>query len=214
MWIYIFFYNIFNRFLLPVVGQSKPLCFDIPVPHKLRLLQDSASEFSMNGESLSEQNGFHQIAFHYKTNHHLIISTKSISYRNGQDNVEFLWEFTRELLSINSVSLVVLENEMNATMGNIGVVILSHKKDWVMFLWPAIWEYSKDANLTGVLGKRADISYEETKGSQTPTLEIKDKEVKTSFDYRLHSTPVRECWLVPFQALMEAEISDFTVTQL
>ncbi|KTF73128.1 hypothetical protein cypCar_00048219, partial [Cyprinus carpio] len=32
-----------NRFLLPVVGQSKPLCFDVPVPHKLRLLQDSAS---------------------------------------------------------------------------------------------------------------------------------------------------------------------------
>ncbi|KTF90355.1 hypothetical protein cypCar_00017918 [Cyprinus carpio] len=98
-----------NRFLVSVVGQSKLLCFDIPVPHKLRLLQDSAS------------------------------------------------------------------------------------------------------------GK-ADISYEETEGSQTPTLKIKDKEVKTSLetvsDYRLHSTPVRECWLVPFQAMMEAEISDFTVTQL
>ncbi|KTF90354.1 hypothetical protein cypCar_00017916 [Cyprinus carpio] len=32
-----------SRFLLSVVGQSKPLCFDVPVPHKLRLLQDSAS---------------------------------------------------------------------------------------------------------------------------------------------------------------------------
>uniref|UniRef100_A0A8C1KIS5 Zgc:112265 n=1 Tax=Cyprinus carpio TaxID=7962 RepID=A0A8C1KIS5_CYPCA len=206
-----------NRFLLAVVGQSKLLCFDIPVPHKLRLLQDSASEFSMNGESLSEQNGFHQIAFHYKTNHHLIINTKSISYRNGQDNVEFLWGQEPTQYNTDSVSLVVLENEMNVTMGNIGVVILSHKKDGVKFLWPAIWQYSKDANLTGVLGK-ADISYEETEGSQTPTLKIKDKEVKTSLetvsDYRLHSTPVRECWLVPFQAMMEAEISDFTVTQL
>uniref|UniRef100_A0A8C1CGB7 Uncharacterized protein n=1 Tax=Cyprinus carpio carpio TaxID=630221 RepID=A0A8C1CGB7_CYPCA len=207
----------FNRFLVSVVGQSKLLCFDIPVPHKLRLLQDSASEFSMNGESLSEQNGFHQIAFHYKTNHHLIINTKSISYRNGQDNVEFLWGQEPTQYNTDSVSLVVLENEMNVTMGNIGVVILSHKKDGVKFLWPAIWQYSKDANLTGVLGK-ADISYEETEGSQTPTLKIKDKEVKTSLetvsDYRLHSTPVRECWLVPFQAMMEAEISDFTVTQL
>ncbi len=54
-------------------------------------------EFSMNGESLSEQNGFHQIAIHYKTNYHLIISTKSVSYRDGQDNVEILWgqELTR-----------------------------------------------------------------------------------------------------------------------
>ncbi|XP_059385777.1 uncharacterized protein LOC132119647 [Carassius carassius] len=206
-----------NRFLLDVVGQSKPICFDIPVPHKLRLLQDSASEFSMNGESLSEQNGFHQIAFHYKTNHHLKINTKSISYRNGQDKVKFLWGQKPTQYNADSVSLVVRENVMNVTFGNIGVVILSHKKDGVMFLWPVIWEYSKDANLTGVLGK-ADISYEETEGSQTPTLKIKDKEVKTSLetvsDYRLHSTPVRECWLVPFQALMEAEISDFTVTQL
>uniref|UniRef100_A0A8C1PHI0 Zgc:112265 n=1 Tax=Cyprinus carpio TaxID=7962 RepID=A0A8C1PHI0_CYPCA len=206
-----------NRFLLPVVGQSKPLCFDVPVPHKLRLLQDSASEFSMNGESLSEQNGFHQIAIHYKTNHHLIISTKSISYHNGQDNVEILWGQELTQHNTDGVSLVVLENEMNVTMGNIGVVIISHKKDGVMFLWPAIWEYPKDVNLTGVLGK-SDISYVKTNGSQTPTLKMKDKEVKTYLetvsDYRLHSTPTRECWLVPFQAVMEAEISDFTVTQL
>lgn len=45
----------------------------------------------MNGESLSGQNGFNQIAFHYKTNHHLIISKQSISYRNGQDDVQILW---------------------------------------------------------------------------------------------------------------------------
>ncbi|XP_050978823.1 inter-alpha-trypsin inhibitor heavy chain H3-like isoform X2 [Labeo rohita] len=206
-----------NNFLLPVVGQSKPLCFDIPVPHKLRLLHDSASEFSMNGESLSEQNGFHQIAFHYKKNHHLIVSTKSISYRNGQDNVDFLWGQEKTQHNTDGVSLVVLENELNVTMGNIGVVVLSHKKDGVMFLWPAIWEYPKDISLTGVLGK-ANISYEEIKGSQTPTLKINDKEVKASLetvsDYRLHSTPIRECWLVPFQAVMEAEISDFTVIQL
>ncbi|XP_073681475.1 inter-alpha-trypsin inhibitor heavy chain H3-like isoform X2 [Garra rufa] len=206
-----------SRFLQPVVGQSKPLCFDVPVPHKLRLLQDSASEFSMNGESLSEQNGFHQIAFHYKMNHLLIVSTKSISYRNGQDNAEFLWGQEKTQLDTDGVSLVVLENEMNVTMGNIGVVILSHKKDGVMFLWPAIWEYPKDVSLTGILGK-GDISYEETKGSQTLTLKINNKEWKTSLetvsDYRLHSTPVRECWLVPFQAVMEAEIADFTVTRL
>uniref|UniRef100_A0A672QQ77 Inter-alpha-trypsin inhibitor heavy chain H3-like n=1 Tax=Sinocyclocheilus grahami TaxID=75366 RepID=A0A672QQ77_SINGR len=80
-----------SRFLLPVVGQSKPLCFDVPVPHKLRLLQDSASEFSMNGESMTGQNGCRKIAFHYKTNHHLTISTTSIRYHDGQNHVEFLW---------------------------------------------------------------------------------------------------------------------------
>ncbi len=110
-----------NRFLLPVVGRSTPLCFDVPVPHKLRLLQDSASgyyytfttytsykvmfflnnvlyihllhvlEFSMNGESTTGQNGFHQIVLHYKTNHHLTINTTSIRYHDGQNQVEFLW---------------------------------------------------------------------------------------------------------------------------
>uniref|UniRef100_A0A672KEC2 Uncharacterized protein n=1 Tax=Sinocyclocheilus grahami TaxID=75366 RepID=A0A672KEC2_SINGR len=140
--------------LLPLLCKSKPLCFDVPVPHKLRLLQDSSSEFSMNGESLSEQNGFHQIAIHYKTNHHLIISTKSISYHNGQDNVDILWGQELSQHNTDGVSLVVLENEMNVTMGNIGVVIISHKKDGVMFLWPAIWKYPKDVNLAGVLGKR------------------------------------------------------------
>ncbi|XP_051768737.1 inter-alpha-trypsin inhibitor heavy chain H3-like [Ctenopharyngodon idella] len=206
-----------NCFLLSAAGQSKPLCFDVPVPHKLKLLQDSASDFVMNGESLSGHNGFHQIAFHYKTNHHLIISTKSSSYRNGQDDVQILWGQTPTQRDTEDVSLVVLEDQMNVTMGNIHVVILLQKKDQVLFLWPAIWEYPKDVNLTGILGK-PNISYEEIEGSQTPTLKIMNKEVETHLetvsDYRLHSTPFQECWHVPFQAVMGGEISDFTVTQL
>ncbi|XP_067243254.1 inter-alpha-trypsin inhibitor heavy chain H3-like [Chanodichthys erythropterus] len=206
-----------NCFLLPAAGQSKPLCFDVPVPHKLKLLQDSASEFVMNGESLSGQNGFNQIAFHYKTNHHLIISKQSISYRNGQDDVQILWGQTATQRDTEGVSLVVHEGQMNVTMGNIRVVILLQKKDQVLFLWPAIWEYPKDVNLTGILGK-PNISYEGIEGSQTPTLKIMNKDVETYLetvsDYRLHSTPFRECWHVPFQAVMGGEISDFTVTQL
>ncbi|XP_048028769.1 inter-alpha-trypsin inhibitor heavy chain H3-like isoform X5 [Megalobrama amblycephala] len=206
-----------NCFLLPAAGQSKPLCFDVPVPHKLKLLQDSASEFVMNGESLSGQNGFNQIAFHYKSNHHLIISKQSISYRNGQDDVQILWGQTPTQHDTEGVSLVVHEGQMNVTMGNIRVVILLQKKDQVLFLWPAIWEYPKDVNLTGILGK-PNISYEGIEGSQTPTLKIMNKEVETYLetvsDYRLHSTPFRECWHVPFQAVMGGEISDFTVTQL
>lgn len=34
-----------SRFLLPAVGQPKPLCFDVPVPNKLKLLEDSASGY-------------------------------------------------------------------------------------------------------------------------------------------------------------------------
>uniref|UniRef100_A0A671L720 Inter-alpha-trypsin inhibitor heavy chain H3-like n=1 Tax=Sinocyclocheilus anshuiensis TaxID=1608454 RepID=A0A671L720_9TELE len=206
-----------SRFLLPVVGQSKPLCFDVPVPYKLRLLQDSASEFSMNGESMTGQNGCRKIAFHYKTNHHLTISTKSIRYHDGQNHVEFLWDQEPTQHNTEDVSLILRSNEIDITMGNICVIILLHKENGDVFLWPAVQQQPKDVKLTGILGE-ADISYEEIPGSQTTTLKLKDHEVKTSWvmvkDYRLATAPVVGCWLVPFQAVAQRELADFTVTQL
>ncbi|XP_048029058.1 inter-alpha-trypsin inhibitor heavy chain H3-like isoform X1 [Megalobrama amblycephala] len=206
-----------NRFLLSAAGQSKPLCFDVPLPHKLKLLQDSASEFSMNGESMTRRKGFSQIAFHYKTNHRLTINTRSIRYHDGQNDVEFLWGQEPTQHSTEGVSLILRSNEMDVTMGNIRVVILLHKKNHNVFLWPAIRQQPKDVSLMGILGK-AEASYEEIQGSQTPTLKIMDQEVKASWedvtDYTLPSTPVIRCLLVPFQAVMQGDISDFTVTQL
>ncbi|XP_016411917.1 inter-alpha-trypsin inhibitor heavy chain H4-like [Sinocyclocheilus rhinocerous] len=206
-----------NCFLLPVVGQSKPLCFDVPVPHKLRLLQDSASEFSMNGESMTGQNGFHQITFHYKTNHHLTINTTSVRYHDGQNQVEFLWGQELTQHNTEGVSLILRSTEIDVTMENIHVVILLHKEKRDMFLWPAVQQQPKDVSLTGILGK-TDASYEEIQGSQTPTLKINDQEVSASWedvtDYRLSSKPVIKCWLVSFYAAMQRDISDFTVTKL
>ncbi|XDV51312.1 hypothetical protein PO909_020223 [Leuciscus waleckii] len=168
-----------NRFLLPSAGQSKPLCFDVPVPQKLRLLQDSASEFSMNGEFITGQIGFIQIAFHYKTNHHLTISTSSIRYQDGQSHVEFLWGQEPTQHNTEGVSLILRSNEMDVTMGNIRVVILLHKKNGEVFLWPAVRQQPKDVGLMGILGK-GEASYEEVQGSQTPTLKIMDQDVKAS----------------------------------
>uniref|UniRef100_A0A673FJF1 Inter-alpha-trypsin inhibitor heavy chain H3-like n=1 Tax=Sinocyclocheilus rhinocerous TaxID=307959 RepID=A0A673FJF1_9TELE len=201
-----------SRFLLPVVGQSKPLCFDVPVPHKLRLLQDSASEFSVNGESMTGQNGCRKIAFHYKTNHHLTISTTSIRYHDGQNHVEFLWGQEPTQHNTEDVSLILRTNEIDVTMGNIRVIILLHKENGDVFLWPAVQQQPKDVKLTGILGES------EIQGSQTPTLKINDQEVSASWvdatDYRLSSKPVIKCWLVSFYAAMQRDISDFTVTEL
>ncbi|XP_067288175.1 inter-alpha-trypsin inhibitor heavy chain H3-like isoform X12 [Pseudorasbora parva] len=206
-----------NRFLLPAAGQSKPLCFDVPVPQKLKLLQDSASEFSMNGESTTRRKGFRKIVFHFKTNLHLTINTRSIRYQDGQNNVEFLWDQAPTQHNTEGVSLILRSNEVDVTLGNIRVVILLHKKNGEAFLWPAVRQQPKDVSLMGILGK-AEASYEEVQGSQTPTLKIMDQEVKASLedvtDYTLPSTPVIRCWLVPFQTLMQKDISDFTLTQL
>ncbi|XP_026077619.1 inter-alpha-trypsin inhibitor heavy chain H3-like [Carassius auratus] len=206
-----------NVFLLDVVGQSKPLCFEVPVPHKLKLLQDSASEFSMNGESMTGQSGFQIIAFHYKTKHHLTINTTSITYHDGQNHVEFLWGQGPTQHTSEDVSLILRSKGIAVTMGNIRVIIPLHKEKGTTFLWPAVQQQPKDVKFTGILGE-SGISYEEIPGSQTPTLKLKDQEVKTSWvmvkDYRLASAPVVGCWLVPFQAVVQRELSDFTVTQL
>ncbi|XP_059384982.1 uncharacterized protein LOC132119207, partial [Carassius carassius] len=206
-----------SHFLLDIVVQSKLLCFEVPVPHKLKLLQDSASEFSMNGESMPGQSGFRIIAFHYKTKHHLKINTTSITYHDGQNHVEFLWGQGPTQHTSEDVSLILLSNEIVVTMGNICVIILLHKEKGTMFLWPDVQQQQKDVKFTGILGE-AGNSYEEIPGSQTPTLKLKDQEVKTSWvmvkDYRLASAPVVGCWLVPFQAVVQRELSDFTVTQL
>ncbi|XP_073732399.1 uncharacterized protein [Misgurnus anguillicaudatus] len=203
-----------NRFLLPADGQPKPLCFDVPLPHKLKLLQDSALGFSMNGESMASKTGFQQITIHYKTNHHLTINTNSINYNDGQNNVQYLWGQEPSQHEQEGIILILRDNEMDVTIGSIRVVIVLHKKRGDVFLWPAVWQQPKNVTLAGILGKD-NISYEEIQGS---TLKIMDNDVKASWDempdYRFPSAPVVRCWLVPFQAVMNGEISDFTVTHM
>uniref|UniRef100_A0A672QQ28 Inter-alpha-trypsin inhibitor heavy chain H3-like n=1 Tax=Sinocyclocheilus grahami TaxID=75366 RepID=A0A672QQ28_SINGR len=204
--------------ILKSSGNAHPLCYDVPLAQKVRLQQNVPSDFSMNGQLESfGGKGFSQIAIHYKTNHHLLLSATEIIYNDGQKTVKFSWEQDLTHHERENVSLILRSNEMDVTMGNIRVVILLHKKDGDIFLWPAIWQQPKDASLMGILGE-ADISYEEIPGSQTPTLKLKDQEVKTAWvmvkDYRLASGPVVGCWLVPFQAVAQRELADFTVTQL
>nr|XP_055039532.1 inter-alpha-trypsin inhibitor heavy chain H4-like isoform X2 [Misgurnus anguillicaudatus] len=203
-----------NRFLLPADGQPKPLCFDVPIPHKLKLLQDSALGFSMNGKSRGSKIGFQQITIHYKTNHHLTINTNSTNYNDGQNNVQYLWGQEPSQHDHEGIILILRDNEMDVTIGNIRVVIVLHKKRKDVFLWPAVWQQPKNVTLAGILGKDK-ISYEEIQGS---TLKIMDNDVKASWDemtdYRIASAPVVRCWLVPFQAVMNGEISDFTVTHM
>ncbi|XP_073732393.1 inter-alpha-trypsin inhibitor heavy chain H3 isoform X1 [Misgurnus anguillicaudatus] len=203
-----------NRFLLPADGQPKPLCFDVPIPHKLKLLQDSALGFSMNGKSWGSKTGFQQITIHYKTNHHLTINTNSINYNDGQNNVQYLWGQEPSQHDHEGIILILRDNEMDVTIGSIRVVIVLHKKRKDVFLWPAVWQQPKNVTLSGILGKDK-ISYEEI---QESTLKIMDNDVKASWvemtDYRIASAPVVRCWLVPFQAVMNGEISDFTVTHM
>ncbi|KAL6464279.1 hypothetical protein MHYP_G00265960 [Metynnis hypsauchen] len=54
------------------------------------------------------------------------------------------------------------------------------------------------------------LKYEEVPGS---VIKIKDEEVKatwsTATDYRRSSAPVVGCWLVPYESVLQGELSDF-----
>ncbi|XP_076859005.1 inter-alpha-trypsin inhibitor heavy chain H3-like isoform X2 [Brachyhypopomus gauderio] len=200
------------RFIISAHGQPNPICYDIPAAQKLRLLQDSSSEFTMTGELvLYGGKGFKQITLHHEEKL-LIISTHKINYSDGQNTKTFVWGQDSSNLQTNNVSLILRDNEMDVTMGTVRVIFLLHAKSGDAFLWPAVRQ--QPIGMQGILGK-TEIQYEELPGS---LVKIKDQEVKASWstavDYRLHSAPSIKCWLVPFQSAMQGELSDYTVLQL
>ncbi|XP_036414966.1 inter-alpha-trypsin inhibitor heavy chain H3-like [Colossoma macropomum] len=194
------------RFLMSAPGQPKPLCFDLPVASKLRLLMDPSSDFSMNGMLSSK--GFRHIALHYKTDHYLVLSTSDIHYYDGLNNVTFLWGQKPTNHETDGVALILRNDEMDVTMGAMRVVFFRHKKDGEMFLWPAVQQQPKNVNIQGIFGKN-NLKYEELQGS---VIKIKDQEVKatwsTATDYRRSSAPVLGCWLVPYMFVLQGERVD------
>uniref|UniRef100_A0AAY5ECA7 VIT domain-containing protein n=1 Tax=Electrophorus electricus TaxID=8005 RepID=A0AAY5ECA7_ELEEL len=192
------------RFIIS--AQPKPICYDMPADHKLRLLQDSSSNFSMNGELSS--NGFNLIFLHYKTDH-LMLSTKEIHYYDGQKHQIFTWGQPKKH-ETDSLSLNLLQNnQMDVTMGTVCVGVLRHEKDGDTFLWPVVKQPPSNMHT-----KILHLHYTE----QGSKIKLKDQETKatwsTATDYQNSSTPTVQCWLVPFQFALQGELSDFKVLQL
>ncbi|XP_062842200.1 inter-alpha-trypsin inhibitor heavy chain H3-like [Trichomycterus rosablanca] len=140
------------RFLIS--AQPKPLCYDAPVGHQLRLLVDPL------------------------------------------------------------VSIFLRDNEIDVAMGPVRVVFLLHKRGGNAFLWPAVRQQPKNANVQGILGK-ANLQIEELSELK---IRIKDTEAQASrsqaTDYRFSSAPAVECWLVPLRFALQGELSDHTVSHL
>ncbi|KAI4888781.1 hypothetical protein NFI96_021602, partial [Prochilodus magdalenae] len=203
------------RFLVTSRGQPKPLCYDVPLGSKLRLLAEPSSEFSMNGElSLYGGKGFKQIALHYKTDHRMLLSTTEVQYSDGQTPVKYLWGQQATKHGTDSVSVILRNNEVDITMGSVRIVVLLHKRDGDVFLWPAVRQPPQGSSVQGILGKTR-VQYEQLPPSR---IKIKDQETRadlsTVTDYRRASAPSVDCWLVPLKFVLQGELSEFTVTQL
>ncbi|KAM9443593.1 inter alpha-trypsin inhibitor, heavy chain 4-like [Clarias gariepinus] len=198
------------RFLISIL--PKPICYDAPAGHKLLLLKDPSSDFSMNGH-LSDE-GFQVIVLHYKTEK-LRVSHNNIVYNNGKNRVKFVWgQLDPGRHKSHNVSIFLRSNKLNVTMGSVNVVFLLHKKFGDVFLWPVIHQQPKNADIQGILEK-TDLQYEEVSDSK---IKIKDLEIEATWssaiDYRFPTAPSVECWLVPVQSALQGELSDFTVSQL
>ncbi|XP_053339460.1 inter-alpha-trypsin inhibitor heavy chain H3-like [Clarias gariepinus] len=198
------------RFLISIL--PKPICYDAPAGHKLLLLKDPSSDFSMNGH-LSDE-GFQVIVLHYKTEK-LRVSHDNIVYNNGKNRVKFVWgQLDPGNHESHNVSIFLRSTKLNVTMGSVNVVFLLHNKSGDVFLWPVIHQQPKNADIQGILGK-TDLQYEEVSDSK---IKIKDLEIEATWssaiDYRFPTAPSVECWLVPVQSALQGELSDFTVSQL
>nr|AAH97018.1 Itih3 protein [Danio rerio] len=203
--------------ILKSSGNAQPICYDVPFALNVRLQQNDPTEFYMNGElEAMGGKGFKQIDISYKTNHQLRLSATKIDYSYGSESMTFSWDQELTHHETEHVSLVLRSNEMDITMGNMRIVILLHKEDGSVFLWPAVLQQPKDVSSSGILGE-AEVSYEVILGLQTSILKLKEQVVKASWvtmkDYRLPAAPVIGCWLVPFEAVTQKTISDFAITQ-
>lgn len=68
-----------------------------------------------------------------------------------------LWEnngnFNWVILPLHSMSIFLRDNELDITMGSVRVVLLLHKKNGHVFLWPSIRQQPKNGSTKGILGK-------------------------------------------------------------
>ncbi|XP_048110399.1 inter-alpha-trypsin inhibitor heavy chain H3-like isoform X1 [Alosa alosa] len=203
------------RFLMAAEGQSLPLCFDIPAGHSVKLLQDSASGLSMNGELTSrEGKGFQRVIIHVDTTEHIECATDKITLMDERGAVSFLWTQTQTHRT-HSMILSLRENEMEVSSGSLLIIIFLHQKDGDRFLWPAVKQRPSNTALVGIMGKEL-VTYEESQS--TSKLRIKDEEVKASKvsaqDFSIKIAPIVSCWLVEAKFALQGELSDFTVPKL
>ncbi|XP_041944215.1 inter-alpha-trypsin inhibitor heavy chain H3-like isoform X1 [Alosa sapidissima] len=203
------------RFLMAAEGQSLPLCFDLPAGHSVKLLQDSASGLSMNGELTSrEGKGFQRVIIHVDTTEHIECATDKITLTDERGTVSFLWTQTQTHRT-HSMILSLRENEMEVSSGSLLIIIFLHQKDGDRFLWPAVKQRPSNTALVGIMGKEL-VTYEENQS--TSKLRIKDEEVKASKvsaqDFSIKTAPIVSCWLVEVKFALQGELSDFTVPKL
>ncbi|XP_071388206.1 inter-alpha-trypsin inhibitor heavy chain H3-like [Centroberyx affinis] len=206
-----------HRFLLSAENQTLPLCYDVTGALLLKLLQDPNREVSVNGElDSSAYGGFQKIVIHYKTEQHVEFDTTGITLRDGQNVKGFNWGQDLTIVG-RGLTLILRDKEMDITAGDVRVVILLHERRGEKFLWPAMRQFQSGNNTDGLLALWPAV-YEEAQQTPSPKLKMRDQEINvtrtSAVDYRVHSAPTLDCWLMSPESVLQRELSGFIVTQL
>ncbi|KAK3536784.1 hypothetical protein QTP86_025094, partial [Hemibagrus guttatus] len=106
-----------------------------------------SGDIFINGQ-LSD-NGFTQVAIHYKTAKLLVSPAESV-YSDGENSVKIVWGQSSSL-ELKNIAIFQRKNELDVTMGTMRVVLLIHRNSRDDFLWPVIHQQGKNANITGIL---------------------------------------------------------------
>nr|XP_046239625.1 inter-alpha-trypsin inhibitor heavy chain H3-like isoform X3 [Scatophagus argus] len=204
-----------HRFLLKTENLSLPLCFDVVGEVRLKLLHHPSRELSVNGELDSvTHGGFKRIVAHLKTDLHVEVDPKGITVRDGQTETQHTGQ---DLITVESMTLIKRDKEIDVLVGDTRMVILIHEKGGEEFLWPVLRQQPLNASVTGILAVKPTVDKEV---QQTPStkLRLNNQEVivtrSDAVDYSIVSHPTLDCWLMSAESALQKPLDNFIVSQL
>uniref|UniRef100_A0A3P8QJK7 Inter-alpha-trypsin inhibitor heavy chain H3-like n=1 Tax=Astatotilapia calliptera TaxID=8154 RepID=A0A3P8QJK7_ASTCA len=206
---------VLHRFLLKAENQTVPLCFDVSGPVRLKLLHYPSRELSVNGELDSVTNGgFSRIFIHVKDSQHVEIDTNWVTVRDGQTVTYYTGQ---DRITAGSVTVIVRNNEIDVSTGDMRMVIIVHENNGPKILWPVLRQRPSDNNAEGLLAVEAAV-YEEVQQAPVRKLKIKNQEADVTgemvVDYSFASPVTMKCWLTSADSALQRPLFQFVITQL
>ncbi|XP_046871165.1 inter-alpha-trypsin inhibitor heavy chain H4-like [Hypomesus transpacificus] len=203
------------RVLLPAESSAFPLCFDVPIPKPVRILQDPGNELIIHGWFVDT--AFEKIIIrHHSTVELVLDSTQApptLFYRDGQNTTTYPWAAGSTFVAKRLTALMT-EKELDIKVGDTRIVILLNQKHGFSFLWPVLRE-RPSGNISGLIaGKPVDF---EINGLIPLTLKINNQEVTASrsiaIDHSRPSSPDVSCLLISLLSAQQiGAVSDLSVS--
>lgn len=166
----------------------------------------------MNGELDSMTNGgFKKIMFHVRSDLQIEVDPEGISIRQGEATTRHTGE---DHITAGSFTVIRRDKEIDVSVEDTRVIILSHEKEGTTFLWPILRQRPLVNNTEGLLDLNP-ADYEEVQHSRTLRINgrVVDILSSTVMDYSFNQPLPISCWLVPADYALQRPLNDFFVAR-